>query len=310
MEFTKEYMKVERPQAEKRKIHSKNEFELCYLRHQYLRKVDYNPSTEEMAPYTQIISHQAKNTYYTYKNLFKTVGFELDDLVNIVKIHLVSFLGLFKMDKVPIKYDEFIVVFWNKNIRYPSEQEVENKDRANLTIFIKQRMEDLVRICRQKAKNIKGIQVDDYLIYCGPEKPPSNKKLLLEDHEKFNFKKIDLGSFKSIKKKMKIKNNDEPFQFAGYWYVAVPLPKRNLTLLDFSGAGLDPYDNIHNKNPEEILFEKLKEEEFERKKMSFKNASGTQKEKIVTTFIEKNKNNPMFREEVKTAISYLENMRV
>jgi hypothetical protein len=302
-------MKIERPAAEKRKIHSKNEFELCYMRHQYLRRVNYNPTEADMAPYMQIVSHQARNTFYTYKNLFKLVGFDVEDLVNIARIHLVSFLGLYKLDKMPHKYIDFLEVHLRKKGRDANEDDVENKDRANLTMFMKQRMEDVVRVCRQKARNIKGLPVEEFYVFYGPKKPPKDLRELLEDHERFGYRKLDLGSFKSIKKKMKIKENYEPFKFAGYWYVAVPLEKRNLTLLDFSGAGLDPYDSIHNKNPEELLFDKLREEEFDEKKANFEAQSDKRKENIVRHFIRKNKGNPLFKEEISIAKKFLKDLR-
>lgn len=302
-------MKIERPAAEKRKIHSKNEFELCYLRHQYLRRVSFNPTESDMAPYMQIVTHQAKNTYYTYKNLFKLVGFDVDDVINIAKVHLVSFLGLYKLDKVPKKYEEFLALHMKKWTREANAEDIDNKDKANLTMFMKQRMEDVVRVCRQKARNIKGMPVEEFYVFYGPKRPPKDSRALLEDHEKYGYRKLDMGSFKSIKKKMKIKSNDEPFKFSGFWYIAVPLEKRNLTLLDFAGAGLDPYDSIHNKNPEELLFHQLNEDEYEQKRAEFESSSDKRKEDRVRHFIRKNKGNPLFREEIALAKKFLKDLR-
>lgn len=300
---------VERPAAEKRKIHSRNEFELCYMRHQYLRRVTYNPTEADMAPYMKIVAHQAKNTFYTYKNLFNLVGFDAQDLVNIGRIHLVSFLGLYKMDKMPEKYQEFVAAHVKKYDKTPDEEAVDNKDKASLTMFLKQRMEDVVRVCRQKARNIKGLPVEDYYVFVGPNRPPKNLRLILEDHEKYKFRKLDWGSFKAAKKRSKVKTNDKPFIFAGFWHVAVPLEKRNLTLLDFTGAGYDPYDSIHNKNPEELLFHKLNEEEFEDRKAAFEAHTDKRKENIVRQFIRKNKANPMFKEEVALARKFIKDLR-
>lgn len=307
--ISKEQMKIERPIAENRKINSRDDFEWCYMRHQYLRRVTYNPSEADMAPYTKIISRQARKTYNTYEGLFRLVGFDVEDLVSIARIHLVSFLGLYKLDKTPNKYIEFATTYWNKNIKEPNEQDVENKDRANLTMFMKQRMEDVVRVCRQKARNIKGLPMEDFYVFYGPKRPPKNPRMLLEDHEKYQFRKLDLASFKSIKKKLNIKNNEKPFKFAGYWYIAIPLEKRNLSSLDLSGAGLDPRDNIHNKNPEELLFGRLKEEEFEDNKAKFKSQTNERKGNIVRYFIRKNKNNPIFKEEVELAKKFIKDLR-
>lgn len=302
--------KVIRPIAPNSKISYKDSFELCYLRHTYLRKVDYNPTEAEMMPYMKIVTHQAKNTFYTYKNLFQMIGFIADDIINIGRIHLTAFLGLSSLEKNQKNMEDFKFIFLKKNAKDPNEADLLNKNKAIFTLELNQRMETLVRVCRQKARNIKGFPTEEFYVFYGPKRPPRNTKKLLEDHEKFQFRKLDLASFKSIKKKMKIKNNDKAFQFAGYWYVAVLLENRTLSFADFSGAGLDPYDSIHNKDPEQILFDKVNEEEFEKKKAIFEKHSDKRKEVILRGFIFKNKKNPHLQEEVGLARKYLKRLDI
>lgn len=305
-------MKILRPLAEARKIHSKNEFELCYMRHQYFRRVDYNPSTEEMNPYMKIVEHLSKNTFFTYRYIFFTVGMELDDVINIGRVQLVNFIGLFEFNenKHKDKWEEFCIIYMNKNLdQMPNPQAVLDKNKANFTMFLKQRMEDLVRICSQKSKNIKGLKVDEYIPFYGPNPPPVELYKLLEDNVAYGFKVVDIVAFKAIKKKAKAKIK-VPFQFAGSWYVAVPLGNRNLTVLDFAGAGIDPRDNRHNMNPEQILEEKEQEIKFDKKIKMFKNSPEDEKAKTIFDFIEKNIDNPVFEEEIIIAKKYLRGMGI
>jgi hypothetical protein len=303
-------MKIHRPLAEKRKISYRNDFELCYLRHTYIRRVDYNPTELDMAPYMKIVTHQAKNTYYTYKNLFALIGFNVEDIVNVGRVHLVGFIGLSSLEKVPEKFEEFEEIFFARNDRDPKETDIQDKNKANFTVQLKQRMETLVDVCRRKARNIKGFPTEEFYVFYGPKRPPKNIRKLLENHEKYGFRKLDMASFKTIKKRCKIKNNDKPFQFAGYWHVAVPLEKRTLSFADFTGAGMDPYDSIHNKDPEKLLFEKLDQEEFEEKKAIFEAHTDKRKETILRSFIHKNKRNPLFKEEVVLARKYLKTLEI
>lgn len=301
---------ISRPQAAQKKIHSKNDFELCYVRHQYFRRVDYNPSPEEMKPYLRIVEYLGRNTFYTYRYLFSTIGMELEDVVNIGRVNLVNFIGLFEFDEKRNrdKYEKFCITYMNKNKgQTPDQSAILDKNKANLTIFMKQRMEDLVRICKQKAKNIKGFQVDEYVPFYGPQPPPDETYKLLDDNEAYGYKKLDNVAFKAIKKKTKAKVGI-PFQFAGSWYIAVPLEQRNLTVLDLAGAGLDPYESSHNKDPEKILQEKQQEIRFDKKRKMFKNSPKEEKAKTIFDFIEKNEDNPIFEEEVVIAKKYLKNM--
>lgn len=299
---------ISRPTAAKKKIHSKNEFELCYLRHKYIRKAKFNPSEVQMAPYMGIIINLAKHTFYTYFNLFRLVGFDLEDVISIGKVHLVSFLGLFSLEQMPHKYVEFLQIYDKKNNKSPNDDQILDKNKANLTMFVKQRMEDLVRICRQKGRNIKGLPTDEFYVFYGPFEPPSDSRIILEDYETLGFKKIDIATFKSIKKRQGIKSN-RPFKFAGYWYIAVPIDKRNLSMLDFTGAGMDPYDSIHNKTPEELLIMNEKENEFQSKLSIFKGKKESVRMQIVENFINKNKENPIFKDEIQFAMEYLEDLR-
>lgn len=295
---------VSRPKSEKHKINSKNEFELCYLRHQYIRKVKYNPSKEEMEPYEAICKNIAKHTFFTYRNLFHLVGMESEDLINIAQTHLVSFLGLFAMEKMPEKYDDFTKFFKRKEGRKVNQLDLSNKNKANFTLFIKQRMGDVVRICRQKARNIKGYPTEEYKIFYGPSSPPIVLRNLLENHEKLGFKKLDSAAFRTIKKHAK-PDNDKIFQFEGNWYVCVPSEQKNLSLMDLCGAGLDPHDNMHNMNPEEFMNQTY----WEDKKDEFSKYSKHKKTSTMKKFIELHQNNPDYTDELKAARKILRELK-
>lgn len=294
--------KVERPPAEKRKIHSKNEFELCYIRHQYFRRVEYNPTNEEMTPYKQIIRSLSQRTYYTYPKLFHIVGMTFDDVHAIGTIHLVNFIGLFELgpEKNAEKYNEFVNFITYKYKAKTLDVEILDKNKANLTCFIKQRLEDLVRICKQKAKNIKGLRVDEYTPFFGPKPPPKELWRLLEDNEAHGYKRVDNVTFKAYRKKVKAKHG-EAFQFAGNWYVPVPISQRALTWEDLEGAGFDPRENEHNLNPEQILLRNYEENRIDKMIKMFKNGSKEDRARTILQFVEKNADNPEFKDEILTA---------
>src|ERR1700687_1974913 len=292
--------RVSRPQADKKKIHCKNEFELCYLRHQYLRRAKKNPNNKEMEPFQKITTLFAQKTYFTYRKLFFLVGLEREDLINIANVHLVSFLGLFSLESMPDKYKEFVRYFKEIQNKKPQENDILDKNKANFTLFLKQRMQDLVRVCRQKVRNIKGLPVDGFFYYYGPNKPPKNTQELIKNYEHLGFRKLDIAVFKSIKKK--IDNTiDLVFIFDGNYYIAVPLEKNTLRLHDFSGAGLNPYDSLHNMTPEEAYFTLEEEEIWDSHQEAFETFAPEDKKTVIQNFIEENRKDPKYREEIRTA---------
>lgn len=300
--------RVKRPKADKRKIHSKNEFELCYLRHQYFRRVNYNPTSEEMAPFMKIAAHLAKNTFFTYRNLFHLVGFESEDVINIANVHLVSFLGLFALESMPEKYKEFVKVFNETQDKNPEKKDLLNKNQANFTMFLKQRMEDVVRVCRQKARNIKGLPTEECYYYYGPKKPPKTLRNLIKNHEKLGFRKLDTAIYKSIKKKAGSVTGST-FLLGDNYYIAVPLEKKSLSIDDLNGADMSPYDSLHNMNPEEVYCVVEDKANWEQKQEEFNNKPVMVKINIVRNFIKVNRNKLEFKEEVRVAKRLLKELR-
>jgi hypothetical protein len=299
---------VYRPKSKEGRIHSKDEFELCYIRHKYFRKTLHNPTSEEMYPYKKIVETQARHTFFTYRHLLQAVGFDIEDVASIGCIHLVSFLGLFSLESIPTKYEEFAYSYKKLNGSKATPNDFLSKNKANFTMFLKQRMEDIVRICRQKVRNVKGVPVETMYYFYGKQRPPEDTRKLLDGYESYGFKKIDLSSFRTIKKRSKKKTAQ--FYYGRKWYVAVPMEQKKLELVDFSGAGLDPYDNIHNMNPEQILFHKQEEDFWEQKKEDFRNKPKDDRVEMVVNFIKTNRNNPHLEEEIKTAERYLKRLGV
>lgn len=299
---------ITRPQADKGKIHSKNQFELCYLRHQYLRKTTHNPSPEEMAPYAAIIKNLTRKTFWMYHGLFQAVGHDIEDLISIGQVHLVSFLGLFSLEASVDRLENFVCSFLRKTSTEPTEKDILNKNKANFTMFLKQRMEDVVRVCRQKSKNVKGVPVQENYVFVGPRKPPKLLRELLVDHEKYGFKKLHLALFRSIKKKARTK--ESVFKFENMWYVAVPLEKRSLTLNDFAGADMDPYDNMHNMNPEQIFTSQEDDNHWKKQQELFENSSRSKKIRLIREFVQNEQDNPIFMDEIKTAKKLLRSLGV
>lgn len=292
---------VSRPEAQLKRISSKDEFELCYLRHQYIRRTTQNPTEQEMKPYQRIVENLARHTFFKYFNLFHMVGMLLEDVISICKTHLISFLGLFSMDVMPEKKQVFHNMVMKKDKRQPTDSDFLSKEKANLTMFLKQRMEDLVRVCRQKVRNIRGLLSEEFHTYYGYFAPPANLRHLVEDHEEFGYRKLDIGVFKSIKRKAKVRQNENSFLFDGKWYVAVPVEQAALGITDFVNADMSPYDNQHNMDPEQLLFCKLDEIKWEERKQEFNSKTNEDKISILVQFVERYKDQPDYREELRIA---------
>jgi hypothetical protein len=295
---------VERPKASNQKVTTSENFELCYLRHQYFRRVSYNPSKEEMGPYFSIVSNLSKKTFFGNYGLFRTMGMNEEDLFNIGNVHLVSFLGLYSLEKSEKRMKEWQIKFVLKEGKDPLPADFIQKNKANFTMFFKQRMEDLVRICRQKSRNVKGQSPGDYTVFCGQNKPPKYPMRLLQDYQELGYKKIDFSVFKSIRKKADVDSDATMFPFDNKWYVAIAIDKDGLELEDLIASDYNPYDNVHNMQPDVFYEEKESESLID----SFNGNTDSKKRSVLKNFIAKNKNDGQYRKEIVVAKKLLKTL--
>ncbi len=293
----------------KTRASTSGDWELCYLRHQYLRKVKKQPTREEMEPYSKIVENFAKNTFYVYKNLFLMVGLDLEDVLNNGQVQLISFLGLFALERNPKKLADFKRNFRSRNSIICSKEDILNKNQANFTCFLKQRLDDMVRVCKQKAKNIKGVVAEDFVVFRGTKKPPKDIEDLLENHEAYGYSPLTTTAFKTIKKRMNGKQEGPVYIDNNTWYVCVPIRKKNLNFTDFTCNNYNPYDNLHNMTPEEVL-EKREASDWDGKWLMFNLAQNNERAELIKSFIDKNQGNPKLKEELKTAKRFLEGLNV
>lgn len=289
------------------RANSRDAFESCYMRHQYLRKVKKQPTREEMEPYHKIVENFTRNTFYVYKNLFLMVGLDLEDVLNNGQVQLISFLGLFALERNPKKLADFKRAFRGRNSIICSKADILCKNQANFTCFLKQRLDDMVRVCKQKAKNIKGIVAEEFVVFRGTKRPPKDIEDLLENHDKYGYSPLTTTAFKTIKKRMDKKQEGPVYLDGRIWYVCVPIRKKSLSLVDFACNNYDPYGNLHNMTPEEV-FDRKECTDWDGKWLRFNMISNDERVEVLKTFIDQNQGKTELKEELKTAKRFLEQM--
>lgn len=290
----------------KLRIHSKDEFELCYLRHQYVRRCTYSPTNEEIESYMKLANKFIYNTYFTYLSLFRAVSFSQDDLASIARVHVVSFICLFSLEQCPDKMEEFKESFALYKFRDALESDIISKNRANFTMFFKQRMQDLVRVCRQKSRNIRGKILEEFSCFVGGSQPPANHNLIFKEHESLGFKKIDNAAFKAIRKKADVDADATLFQFDNKWYIALTTDHSPLSYEEVCTGGINPRDNICYLQPDEIY----EETEFDQFYGNFQSSSHIKKINTLKDFLAKYENKTHYSKEVKTAKGMLRKLGV
>jgi hypothetical protein len=282
-----------------KKIHYKNEFELCYLRHRYVKKANTQLTEQELSPYKAIIQYLSVNTYYMYKALFDIVGLLLDDIISVGEVHLYNFLGLFSLEKNPKKMKEFRSIFKKMFKKKATLDDILIKNKNSFQSFLRQRMEDLVRICKQKARNIKGASIENYVVFASMLPPQHDPLEIIAHYKSLGYKKINNYVYERIKRKAK--NPNKVFEFEGKWYIIIPINNAGINEEAMVNSVLNPKENEHNLDPETLLFNKEQNKIFEEKKQKFEERSDEDKMMVFKEFVDKHSGDPLFRKEIRTA---------
>lgn len=144
-----------------KKVKYVDEFELTIMRWRYLLQTE-NPSEErlkELEPYVQWVS---KRVYRNFSSAFIAIGYDIDDVKNVCRVHLVSYLGKFSIEDQTGPRNKFL----EENSEATSEV-INKKNMSNLYKFLSQRLIEAAKICACKVQSINGTP-NQKNIYIGP----------------------------------------------------------------------------------------------------------------------------------------------
>lgn len=124
------------------------------MRLNYLRRA--RPVTkEELEQYDSVVQVVFRQNYYRYKNFFDVIGYEKEDVMNLLKIHAISFIGHISILNDANKIDEFSQRFVRINNRQPTSEEMLKKAQSDCYHFLKQRIYECANISSNFSKNQK-----------------------------------------------------------------------------------------------------------------------------------------------------------
>jgi cytochrome c-type biogenesis protein CcmH/NrfF len=128
-------MPVNRGESNVGRISYADNYEEVYLRHKIFRRSP-NLNAEQLEPYMRVIRTCARKAAFRFKSVFGPMGHSEDDLVNIGRVHAISFLHNYATSKDKID-----------NIKL-------------LTEFLHQRFAEFAKIAFKKARNATCLQQD------------------------------------------------------------------------------------------------------------------------------------------------------
>jgi len=257
--------KLNDPEIDKKKINSSDHFELVYIRHRYFR-ASTNPDPKRLAKFEEMICNISNKIYLRNISIFKTLGFEMEDLRNIGRVNTVSFISMSGLYENPKLMAKFRILHKKKKGQdsEPKERDIFLKECYNLSRFLNQRLQEVAKFAKNKNTNVRGSESEKCFYIGDVHKNPEDLKLYYSP-EVYGYEKITEVEFKRLCKENGEKNNSDFITKDGKRVRGVYVQGSFLKYKDIDGTDMDPRGTTFYRSPEENLMLKEAYAEMENK---------------------------------------------
>jgi hypothetical protein len=287
----------------KKQANYQDKFEELYLRYDYLRRVkDYNT---DLMLYENIVKSTALISYEKYRMTFNKVGFSYDDIVNITRVYLHGFLGVYSFEVNPESLEKFKVNFMESKGREPNADDIINKQRNIIINFLRQRLQACSIFCERKSRNIVGSRGHKvYFAYTSKTIPASND-MIVESHRDLGYRELTEQEYSQAKKISKSKKLKHIEDSKGFKIVEIDIYSHAPLNLFWSATDDFSLEEIHHSmispSAENVVIEMEEEVEFLANKEIFNKMNKKDLKGKLREFIQSNKENNGLKKEIMLA---------
>ena len=292
-----------------KKYNFSDHFEMLYLRHGYLTKVE-NLADIDINPYRALTELTARNMFKKLNVQFTRVGFEEEDIISISYVYLTAFLGLYSHNASQENYDKMLNQYNRKNedIGYIPQKELARLERNNIINFLRQKLFHCAEVCSRKSRNI-TVGRDIKMAFAETANSlRASEDLLIKEYKSFNYRKVSAKELKEIKADARINGSKELFDKDGFRIIEIVRLDLGIRSLEYSDI-ISTYSGIHYSTPDEILEQKENNLELLMAREKFDNFSNKKKKQVLSRFIEENKDTSNLSTELKLARKLLKQYR-
>ena len=153
-----------------KKYNYKDNFEMVYLRHEYLARCE-KLNTAYIDEFAGIVNTTAQIMYKKFFKNFNTMGFAIEDVVSVTNMYMLYYMELYSLREHDEKEKKYIKKYLTKYKKVPTPGVIKNYDRNCLIQFLRQRIQHFSTLCYRKYKdnvvwidgNIANAEGEDFL---------------------------------------------------------------------------------------------------------------------------------------------------
>ena len=286
--------------SKKKRLSFKDDFEMLYLRHEYIEKAQKLGKKLDSAlvkRYAGIVHTTAKIMFNKLRPNFEKCGFDEDDFVAITNMYMLTYMALYS-----IQTNKQEMEFYLKKIRSPglSEAEMLRVDRNRLINFLRQKLYHCANLFARKARNITVGEDRRGLFAATSNSRDVSKEMILKDYKKYGYRKITLKEFKQAQERAKADGSQDLWDSKGFKVFKVELLNQGLSEHDYRILTEENRGMYYNA-PDVTLQIMEDEIALEAFKIKVDNMTVEDRNKLLEKFIEDNKGSKSLRTELKLA---------
>ncbi len=290
-----------------KKYNYKDDFEMLYLRHEYLTRCD-KLEGKFVEEYASIVHTTARIMYNKLYPNFNKVGFQRDDIVAITNMYMLGYMGLYSLRFNKEKRDKFTKTYKRRFGQKPTEQKIYAADRNDMINFLRQRIQHCSVVCARKARSIIVDEDRRAMFAETANSQPAAPEQLLESHKKLGYRKITKKEYKECKKKARELREQTVTDKDGFKIINVEILSRGMSHEDYLIL-FEKGQSLFSMNPEDVFISLENKEELEGFKAKFAATDIVRKKRILKRFINKNNGDKSYKKELTLARKMLKKLR-
>lgn len=280
-----------------KKLTYKDDFEMLYLRHEYMRRIDVkNIDTSLIEKNAGIVHTTGKIMFGKYKHVFTQVGFTQEDVIVIANIYMLYYMALYSIKTQPDQLDKVI----KRRSQSTPPSEVDRIDRNRLINFLRQKLGHAATLSARKARDI-VVGADKKGVFAATANAQDvDKELIMENPKKYGYRKITAKEFKDAQKQARLAGSKELKDAQGFLILKVETPNIGISEYDYGLLTESNKGEFYN-SPDQDLENFEEEIILEHRKNYFNALDQEGKVAVLNKFIDANSKNKRLRKEVRLA---------
>lgn len=285
--------------ASVKKKNYKDNFEELYLRHDYIKKAG-KLNGKYCKEYKHIIDITSRIMFKKFYRDFSRVGFVLEDIKTISSVYVMAYMELYSIENNEEQRTRFEKKFKRLNSYFPNPADFQKEETNHMVNFLRQKLRHCATVCKRKSRNIicgsdrsKVFAYTDQSIEADPEE-------ILSDYSKYGYRRVTKDEYNEARNRAKNLGEKQLVDGEGFKVIKIESLTKGISSKEYRDI-VESTKSEKFLDPESRMIIEEERNNLQNYKDIFENMNSNEKSELLCEFIDKNKNNKFYKNQVKLA---------